>query len=678
MYRYVDGVDSPGGSFTLSFGGNSTMHISWNASAGLVEAALESLPQVGDVTVTVDPAAGSVLGDLISKMAWLIEFTTLGKPPNLGDLPLLGADGSYLTGTKVSIVVEEVSTGCCAVEVSANGGADYTNVTSSEQAGTTAFRYQERAVVRTVMPSAGPAAGGTQVLVSGTGFDLPSSASSSPDLGLTPADGDGMVCVFGEQLESPAVRLNSTAVTCTSPPTSHLSSSAMSVTVRWPGSVLPSLTSAVFSYYEEVILQALDPRRGTNVGGYATIVSIASGSFAAVAINVTCTVEVRLPSNSTEGYTAREFITPAETVKRAALNTGSRRVSSEEAYACSIPGIGDFFSGVSADHWLNGDWGAIALVRLSGNGGVDRSAPETFTYIPRPSISAVEPALGEDGGGTSVIVHGARLAQPPEGFDDGEILCRFGHAPVVSAKYISDDAIACTIPQHTNVPAVLSMVVESATVFHETQEVVLRAPSPMSNQGNLVSSSLYGTWTLMLEGCESSTMNANATAADVSGALSALPNIENVTVSAESNVFTDPQAGLSWNETTYTVYFSARGGDIPPMSASAANLRPSSFEETLASAVNHEENEALVLAPTPQVVVNTVKDGHDGEMVEREVQVFRTARPALLAETQTITVATGLPPTAEVRGSAQIKLLSVIAGVTTNLGFRFGPDWPTT
>lgn len=626
------------------------MPISWNASAAVVEATLESLPQVGDIAVTVDPSTGPVLGDLISKMSWLVEFTTLGKPPNLGDLPLLGADGSYLTGTKVGIVVKEVSMGCCAVEVSANGGADYTSVTGSEQTGTTAFRYQKRAVVRTAMPSAGPATGGTQVLVFGTGFDPPSSVSSSPNPGSTLSASDGIVCVFGEQLESPAVRLNSTAVTCTSPSSRHLDSSVMSVAVRWPGSILPLLTSATFSYYEEVVVQALSPRRGSNAGGYATTVSVTSNSFATVGTNVTCVVEVRLPSNSTDGYTAREFITPAEPVKQATLNTGRRRIPSAGAYACGIPGIGDFFSGIADDHWLNGDWGAIALVSLSGNGGADLSPPEIFTYIARPNILTIEPALGGDGGGTPVIIHGARLAQSLQGFDDGEILCQFGHTPVVSATYISDDAVTCTTPQHTNVPAVLSVVVESAAVFHETQNVVLRAPSPMGNQKNLGPSSVYGTWTLMLEGFETSKMNANATAADVSGALSALPNIKNVTVSAESKVFTDAQAGLSWNETTYTVYFSARGGDVPPMSASTASLRSSSFEEPLVSTVDHEEEtELLVLAPTPQVVVHTFEDGHNGESVEREIQVLRITRPALSAETQTITVATGMPPTAEVR-----------------------------
>ncbi|CAM9117614.1 unnamed protein product, partial [Sphacelaria rigidula] len=584
VYRSANGVDSPGGSFTLSFGDDyPTEPIVANATPAALEAALEALPTVGDVAVTVDTLSRSDLVDQTTYTAWLVEYTTLGTPPNLGDLPLLGTDGSFLTGTNVSAMVEEVSKGCCAVQLSVNGGQDYTSTTAvGGKAGgnTAAFKYQNRAVVRTILPSAGPAAGGTQISVSGAGFDAPSSTSSEMEAGLVSTEGSGsdMTCVFGGRLESPGVRLNSSVVLCNSPPVQHGSSRVVSVAVRWSGSVFPSLTTAAFSYYDEVMLGSLAPRRGSNAGGYSTIASVADGSFDVVGFDmVTCIVEVRLPSNITGSYTTRGFISEAE-----------------PAYSCEIPGIGDLFDGVSGEHWLEGDWGAIALVSLSGNGGVDRSSSLSFTYTARPSVVAVEPTLGGDTGGTPVIVRGRRLTQPIGGFNDGEVLCRFGHAPVVPARHLSDEAIECTTPQHTNVPAVLTVAIEGAAVFHETQQVVVRAPFPITmeniqewGEGAVAFSLsswpvLHGTWTLTLEGFETNAINATATTAG----------------------------------TTYTVHFTARGGDIPTMTANSTNL-----------------------LPTPQVVVRTVEDGHDGDEVAREIQVVRVTRPALTAEVQSITVA---------------------------------------
>lgn len=674
VYRSANGVDSPGGSFTLSFGDDyPTEPIVANATPAALEAALEALPTVGDVAVTVDTLSRSDLVDQTTYTAWLVEYTTLGTPPNLGDLPLLGTDGSFLTGTNVSAMVEEVSKGCCAVQLSVNGGQDYTSTTAvGGKAGgnTAAFKYQNRAVVRTILPSAGPAAGGTQISVSGAGFDAPSSTSSEMEAGLVSTEGSGsdMTCVFGGRLESPGVRLNSSVVLCNSPPVQHGSSRVVSVAVRWSGSVFPSLTTAAFSYYDEVMLGSLAPRRGSNAGGYSTIASVADGSFDVVGFDmVTCIVEVRLPSNITGSYTTRGFISEAEPVhKRAALvdtgDSGSDRVPNE-AYSCEIPGIGDLFDGVSGEHWLEGDWGAIALVSLSGNGGVDRSSSLSFTYTARPSVVAVEPTLGGDTGGTPVIVRGRRLTQPIGGFNDGEVLCRFGHAPVVPARHLSDEAIECTTPQHTNVPAVLTVAIEGAAVFHETQQVVVRAPFPITMENiqewgegavAFYLSSwpvLHGTWTLTLEGFETNAINATATTAGVSDALSELPNIQNVTVlSEESIIVSEPQAGLTWNETTYTVHFTARGGDIPTMTANSTNLRSTAFEDALTGIAEYdEETPAPALVPTPQVVVRTVEDGHDGDEVAREIQVFRVTRPALTAEVQSITVATGVTPTAEVR-----------------------------
>lgn len=662
VYRQTDGADSPGGTFTLAFDGEVSQALPWNASAASLEQALESLSGVGDVAVAASYPPDLTSSDQNSSTAavtWTVEFTTVGTPANIGDLPLLEADGSFLTGTATSVTVEEISAGCCVVEVSANGGMDYTSAgpgsTGIVSATTAAFRYQDRATVRSVTPSAGPASGGTAIFVLGTGFDLPSSwTSPESDVG----SGD-FVCVFGGRLESPASRINSTAVTCTSPFTPRQESGAMSVTVRWPGSVSLSTSTAAFTFYEDVTLRALTPRRGSNAGGIATAVSIGRGSFSIVGVvDVTCHIEVRLPSNLTGGYTTwnssapvivEPSSTPLEWGSDTSMVVAPERVGSKkEKYSCEVPGLDSLFPGVSAEDWVNNDWGAVAMVSLSGNDGVDLTAPLIFTYFPRPSVVSGLPGLGADGGGTSVVVHGMWFAPPEGGYDESELLCRFGQATPVPARYISDDTVACTSPPHKNVAAIVSAMVESAKVFHTTQEILLRVPSPTGGQPN--ASSYYsgsGTWTLSLEDFETTLMGANSTVDEMAVALSALPNIGNVTVTAEHRSVPDLYAGLSWNETSFMVYFAARGGDVPVLSANSSDLRVKSSGDIAVDGFAEVVFGFPLLAP--EVVSRVVQKGHNGYGIVREVQVLRTNRSALSAEVQTLAVATGLSPTAEVR-----------------------------
>ena len=645
VYRYTDAADSPGGTFTLAFDGSTSPPISWNASAAAVEAALESLPQVGDVSV-LGPT-GVFSGDTSSAVAtWLVEFTTLGTPSNIGDLLLLEADGSFLTGTAVSVGVEEVSAGCCAIDVSANGGVDYTT-SASDSGRSSVFRYQDRAAVSAVLPNAGPISGGTQVVVSGTGFDLPSEATSRANIDF--------VCVFGGHLESRAVKVNSTAATCTSPAVPRRGQGAVSVALRWPGSVELSVTNAVFTYFEDVTLEDLVPRRGSNAGGHSIVVSIGRGSFKSQGINPTCAIEVRLPSNMTSGYTAHDFSIPSSSLSSALewmsiVEATGKRVWNKEVYICDIPGLDEIIAGVKIDEWRYKDWGAIALIRLSGNGGIDITAPLTFMYTPIPTVLAIEPGLGVDGGGTSVIVHGSRFQPPHGGYDTSELLCRFGDMPPMPARYISDSALACTSPPHTNAPAIMSVAVESSFVFHETQEVLLRMPSPMGMPLNDTTSSplsVTGTWTLSLEEFETYPMGANVTAEDMSTALSALPNIGNATVIANNRSYSDPYAGLSWSETTFQVHFSARSGDVPMLSSNLALLELSYSGKTAVD----KSDEGVIGVPVlaPEVLVRVLEEGHRGNGSVREVQVLKTNRSGLSSEVQAVTVAMAMSPTAEVR-----------------------------
>jgi len=89
-------TDGTGGTFTLTFLGVESGNIAWDATAGAVETALELVSTIGDVSVTG--------GDLPA--AVLVEFLD-----PLGNVPLMVADDTLLTGETVGTVVAQTQTG---------------------------------------------------------------------------------------------------------------------------------------------------------------------------------------------------------------------------------------------------------------------------------------------------------------------------------------------------------------------------------------------------------------------------------------------------------------------------------------------------------------------------------------------------------------------------------------
>jgi hypothetical protein len=83
-----------GGTFTLSFGGQTTADIPWDASAAVVQAQLNSLgtvQAVGGVTVFARPGGGAN----IPQTSYLILF---GNPTDTDPIPLITVDNDLLTG----------------------------------------------------------------------------------------------------------------------------------------------------------------------------------------------------------------------------------------------------------------------------------------------------------------------------------------------------------------------------------------------------------------------------------------------------------------------------------------------------------------------------------------------------------------------------------------------------
>ena len=89
------------GSFCLSFNGFSTGPLSYDSSASRVEAALESLPGVGNVIVTQTITSGTTYG-----ISWRVSFLD-----NVGNLPLMQSSCNNLIGTNVQLLITEAVAG---------------------------------------------------------------------------------------------------------------------------------------------------------------------------------------------------------------------------------------------------------------------------------------------------------------------------------------------------------------------------------------------------------------------------------------------------------------------------------------------------------------------------------------------------------------------------------------
>jgi len=88
------------GTFALSFGGQFTSELGWDASAESMTVALNALSSIGAVTATRSSFSNN-------GYSWTVTFTN-----NVGDLPLLGAQhATTLVGSNKALVIKELVTG---------------------------------------------------------------------------------------------------------------------------------------------------------------------------------------------------------------------------------------------------------------------------------------------------------------------------------------------------------------------------------------------------------------------------------------------------------------------------------------------------------------------------------------------------------------------------------------
>ena len=279
--------------------------------------------------------------------------------------------------------------------------------------------------VTSVSPNSGPTAGGTSVVISGTGFT-----------GATEVD-------FGTGASVPFTVVSDGEITTTSPP----GSSIVSIRVITPAGESALSFHDVFTYANAPTITELFPSSGPTVGG--TAVSITGSGFTGAtsvtfggvaASNLTVVSNTQLTVTAPPGSAGPATVTvtsPLGTASTSAANqytyadtpvvSGISPASGPNGGGTSVTITGSSLTGVTAVSFgtaaatnviVESDSAIVATAPAHADGTVDVTvtnpagtsaavAADQYTYTAAaPTVTSVAPATGPSGGGTTVTITG--------------------------------------------------------------------------------------------------------------------------------------------------------------------------------------------------------------------------------------------------------------------------------
>ncbi len=284
------------------------------------------------VLTGISPASGLPAGGTVVTItgtsfngATLVDFGA-----NAATNVAISSDGTQITATSPK------GTGTVNVRVTTALGTSPTSPADQ-------FSYVAAPVVASVSPAAGPAAGGTTVTITGSGFT-----------GATLVD-------FGAKAATiVAISSDGTQITVTDP--AGKGAGVVGVTVTTPSGTSPLSAADEFSYAPVV-----------------TRISVPAGPLA---------------GGTKETITGTNF-TGATAVYFGATKATKLKVDSATQITATIP---------------KGAAGLVDVTITSAGGTSATSTADQFTYVAAPMITtAISPASGPKGGGTSVTITGSNL-----------------------------------------------------------------------------------------------------------------------------------------------------------------------------------------------------------------------------------------------------------------------------
>jgi hypothetical protein len=287
--------------------------------------------------------------------------------------------------------------------------------------------------VTAVTPSTGPAAGGTSVTVTGTGF--------------TGATG----VRFGSVAAASFTVTGAGSITATSP---AAGAATVDVTVTNAGGSSTTSPSDQFTFVAAPTVTGVSPGSGSPAGGTpvtitgshltgATQVTF-GGAPAGFTVNDDASITAYSPATDEAGTVDVKVTTVGGTsartgadrftytVVRPVVTNVSPSVGSQDGgtevtiTGSALAGASEVdFGGVSASFWVNDDTSITAFSPPGSPGPVDvtvqaygltssASAADLFTFLPDPTVTGVSPDSGAADGGTLVLITGTNLGNTVE------------------------------------------------------------------------------------------------------------------------------------------------------------------------------------------------------------------------------------------------------------------------
>ncbi len=466
-----------GAASAVTFGGTSATSYTVNSATRITTTAPAGSPGTVDVVVTTPGGTSSTSS--ADEFAYVATPAVTGLSPASGPVP--GGGTVVVTGTDLNAAtsVRFGSTSAPFTQNSATqltatapaGSAGAVDVTVTTAGGTSSgagsgndYTYVATPAVTGLSPAAGPASGGTTVVLTGT-------------------DLTGATAVrFGPTLATSIVVSSATQITVTSPAGAV---GVADVTVTTPGGTSPTTgTANDYTYVAAPTVTGLSPASGPTAGGDVLHTVVITGTgFDAVLANTVKFGSSTAAVVSVLGPTQLTVIAPAHAagaldVTVTTMNGGTSATGSPSRYTYvgppSVSALGPAagplgggttvvitgtgftgagavsFGGAPASYTVDSDTqitatspsnvltGAVDVVVTTAYGTSATVAADRFTYLGAPSVLGLSPAAGPVAGGTAVTVTGS-------GFT-GATAVRFGALPATGVTVTNDSTLVATAP----------------------------------------------------------------------------------------------------------------------------------------------------------------------------------------------------------------------------------------
>ncbi len=416
-----------------------------------------------DVVVTNAVGSGTGIGLFTYVAAPTVTGISPGSGPSTGGTSvtitgtnLTGATSVTIGGASATGVTIVNSTTITATTPAGTAGARDVAVTTAGGTGTGAglFTYIAAPAVTGISPSAGPAAGGTSVTITGTNL----TGATSVTIGGVSATGVTVV--------------NSTTITATTPAGTVGAKDVVVTTSGGSGTGI-----GLFTYYAAPTVTGINPSSGSTAGGTnvtitgtnlsgATSVTIGGAAAISVAVvnstTITATtpagavgakdVAVTTPGGTGTGVGLFTYVV-APTVTGISPNYGTiAGGTSVTITGTNLTGVTSVtIGGASATGVTVVNATTITATTPAGSAGAKDVVVTTaggsgtgaglFIYVTTPTVTGVSPSSGPMTGGTSVTITGTSFT--------GATSVTVGGAAATGVTVVNDTTITATTPAGT-------------------------------------------------------------------------------------------------------------------------------------------------------------------------------------------------------------------------------------